>query len=220
MTPPTAMTPMAPEANDAWPQVGRPAPSGTQEVLFEEEFAQRGGDPAQRRGAANDDRRSVGQLLQSLQQRPSRGPYVIAAICALVWTGLGVIIAMNYYGGDIRAVGSQGGPGAAQLFGLAAAILVPSMFFFVLAHMVARAQELRTISRSMTEVAMRLAEPETIASDSIVSRSARRSAAKSRPWATAWSARSRALPNSNRSCITKSRRSSAPITTTSCASAA
>src|SRR3954469_25888171 len=114
VNPPTPMTPMAPEANDAWPQVGRPAASGTQEVLFEEEFAQRAGDPAQRRGAANDDRRSVGQLLQSLQQRPSRGPYVIAAICALVWTGLGIIIAMNYYGGDMRAVGAQGGPGAAQ----------------------------------------------------------------------------------------------------------
>ena len=94
---------------------------------------------------------------------------MIAANCALSLDALGVIIAMNYYGGEMRAVGAQGGPGAAQLFGLGAAILVPSMVFIVLAHMVARAQELRTISRSMTEVALRLAEPETIASDAIVS---------------------------------------------------
>ena len=51
-------------------------------------------------------------------------------------------------------------------------------------------------------------------------RSGRRSGARSPPWATAWNARSRAPPSSKRWCTTRSRRSSAPTTTTSCASAA
>src|SRR6185312_15801156 len=39
-----------------------------------------------RRTAANDDRATVGQLLQNLQQRPSRTPYAIASLVALAWT--------------------------------------------------------------------------------------------------------------------------------------
>ena len=61
-------------------------------------------------------------------------------------------------------------PGRAPaLFALAAGIALPVLLFYVVAHMVRRAQELRIIARSMTEAAMRLAEPETIARESIVS---------------------------------------------------
>ena len=42
---------------------------------------------------ANDDRPSVGQVLQALQQRPSRSPLVLAWLGALVWLGLA-----GYYG--------------------------------------------------------------------------------------------------------------------------
>src|SRR5882757_8140548 len=52
---------------------------------------------------------------------------------------------------------------------LAAGIALPVLLFYVLAHMISRAQELRIIARSMTEAAMRLTEPESIARDSIVS---------------------------------------------------
>jgi len=37
---------------------------------------------------ANDDRRSVGQILQAMQVRPSKGPYVAATVVSLVWAGL------------------------------------------------------------------------------------------------------------------------------------
>ena len=57
---------------------------------------------------------------------------------------------------------------ASDLFGLAAGIVLPVLFFYVLAHMIWRAQELRIIAQSMAEVAMRLAEPEDVARDSIV----------------------------------------------------
>src|SRR5712691_11971101 len=42
-------------------------------------------EPSQRR-AANDDRQSVGQILQALQQRPSRTPYLIALLLSAAWT--------------------------------------------------------------------------------------------------------------------------------------
>ena len=42
------------------------------------------------------------------------------------------------------------------------------MFFYLLAHMVWRSQELRLIAQSMAGVAMRLAEPEEVARESIV----------------------------------------------------
>jgi len=46
--------------------------------------------------------------------------------------------------------------------------LLPIIFFFGVAHMAWRAQELRLIAQSMARVAMRLAEPEGVARDSIV----------------------------------------------------
>ena len=35
--------------------------------------------------AANDDRASIGQILQTLQRRPSRTPYVIAGVFSAAW---------------------------------------------------------------------------------------------------------------------------------------
>ncbi len=55
------------------------------------------------------------------------------------------------------------------MIGLGAAALLPIIFFFGVAHMAWRSQELRLIAQSMAGVAMRLAEPESVARDSIVS---------------------------------------------------
>ena len=54
------------------------------------------------------------------------------------------------------------------MIGLGAAALLPIIFFFGVAHMAWRAQELRLVAQSMAQVAMRLAEPEIVARDSIV----------------------------------------------------
>src|SRR5205823_13100284 len=51
---------------------------------------------------------------------------------------------------------------------LGVVFLVPIIFFYVLAHMAWRSQELRLITQSIAEVAMRLAEAETVARGSIV----------------------------------------------------
>ena len=49
--------------------------------------------------AANDDRLSIGQILHSLQQRPSNGSYVIATVFAVAWAACGVALAFLYLPG-------------------------------------------------------------------------------------------------------------------------
>jgi hypothetical protein len=119
------------------------------------------------RRAANDDRQSVGQILQALQQRPSRAPYVLAFLLSLVWAVVAVAAGLTVFPTDLRNLTAQGG--LPLLGGLAMAVLLPIVFFFVIAYVVVRAQELRLIGRSMIQVAMRLGEPDTIAGESVVS---------------------------------------------------
>ena len=62
-----------------------PASAGTD--LFGEPVAgSRSEDPLLRR-PANDDRAAIGKILQSLQRRPSRLPWLIAILFALAWIG-------------------------------------------------------------------------------------------------------------------------------------
>jgi len=131
------------------------APIAAQEPMVEEP-----------RGAANDDRQAVGQMLQTLQGRRSINPYLGATLFSVVWGGIGLALAIGFFGADFGNLFSRAA--APQLFGILGAIVVPIAFFFVLAHMVRRAQELRVIARSMTDVSMRLAEPETIAREAMV----------------------------------------------------
>ncbi|WP_163609200.1 hypothetical protein, partial [Klebsiella pneumoniae] len=55
------------------------------------------------------------------------------------------------------------------VLGFAAALLLPVIFFFVMGGLIRRTQEMRMVARGMSEVAIRLAEPETIARESVVS---------------------------------------------------
>src|SRR5581483_5203318 len=71
------------------------------------------------------------------------------------------------YRADLLGLINQSSTGIAAAVALAAAVLIPIIVAYVLAHMVARTQELRLVAQSMAEVAMRLAEPETLARESI-----------------------------------------------------
>src|SRR5262252_4163834 len=124
-------------------------------------------EPSLLRRAANDDRESIGQILRSLQRRPARTSYIIATVFAGVWMFAGLILGWAYLPQLQSSLGPTGltAPVLAVLF---AAFFVPIIFFYVLAHMAWRSQELRLITQSMAEVAMRLAEPETVARESIV----------------------------------------------------
>ena len=151
-----AVSPSTPQTNDLFlqdaPQAGAGWPAG---------------DTTPRR-AANDDRVGIAQILQALQQRSSRASYVAAGVGSFIWVAGGIAI-VTLYGAEIRSVFAAPGLGLAVVVALAAAITVPVIFFFVLAHMFNRAQDMRVVAESMAEVAMRLAQPETAARESIVS---------------------------------------------------
>jgi len=117
--------------------------------------------------AANDDRQSIGQILRTLQRQPARSSYFVATAFSCAWI-VGCLSLSFAYLSDINAALGPGRSPIALMIGLGAAALLPIIFFFGVAHMAWRAQELRLIAQSMARVAMRLAEPESVAQDSIV----------------------------------------------------
>ena len=119
------------------------------------------------RRAANDDRVDIGQILQTLRHRSSRTPYIAAAIGGFIWIVGGLAIA-SLYGAELRSAFPASGFGLAAIVALATVLIVPAIFFLLLAHMFTRAQDMRVVAVSMAEVAMRLAQPETVAHESIV----------------------------------------------------
>ncbi|MCC6946224.1 MAG: hypothetical protein IT539_00520 [Bradyrhizobiaceae bacterium] len=120
--------------------------------------------------AANDDRHSVGQILQALHGRPPRMPYYVAAIASAWWVVMALVIGYSRSYQDIAQTS-----GLLDLFDLpyfwlfAATLVLPPLLFFAFAGMVRRTQEMRLVSRAMTEVTLRLAEPEGVSTDAIVS---------------------------------------------------
>ena len=132
--------------------------------------AERGTAFGSRRTPANDDRESVGQMLYMLQQRPPSTAYWITGLLALVWLVAG--LALLHISFDLPLISLLSGstyrdiPG---VLGALVAVVLPPLFFLVLGALIWRIQEMRYVARSMSQVAFRLVEPETIASDSIAS---------------------------------------------------
>src|SRR5262245_8326161 len=119
--------------------------------------------PARAKIAANDDAPSIGGLIFSLQQKPSNRPFQVAAGASAAWLAVGAILAW--------AMLASGGPGFSgpMLVGALATVLLPMALFWFLAMLVWRAQELKLMSSAMTEVAVRLAEPDRAAEQSAAS---------------------------------------------------
>src|SRR5262244_2555369 len=124
-------------------------------------------EPSLLRRAANDDRESIGQILRTLQRRPGHTSYVTATVFAGLWVLAGLVLGWMYLP-ELQSALGPSGLAAPVLAMLGVVFFVPIIFFYVLAHMAWRSQELRLITQSMAEVAMRLAEPETVARESIV----------------------------------------------------
>ena len=118
--------------------------------------------------AANDDQRSIGEMLQALQRRPAHTSYIVAAVFSVAWV-IGCVALSWAYLSDLSAALGPGHSPVAIMIGLGAGALLPIIFFFGVAHMAWRSQELRLVAQAMANVAMRLAEPETVAHDLIVS---------------------------------------------------
>jgi hypothetical protein len=111
---------------------------------------------------------SIGGLIFALQQRPSKSPFYIALAASAVWFVLGCLIAW-------AVIDKAEISGIADVFAtpsivaVIATIVVPIALFWFLAVLVWRAQELRLMSSAMTEVAVRLAEPDKMAEQSVAS---------------------------------------------------
>lgn len=121
--------------------------------------------------AANDrNRRTPAAIMKSLEGAPMGAAMRNAALASVIWIAAAAVLAWFVYGDTLWNASSVGEflqtPGMIMtLIGMA----VPIFLFFAFASMMARAHELRTAARSMAEVALRLAEPETIASERIMS---------------------------------------------------
>src|SRR5712671_2089644 len=165
--PPVTSAEEAPSAEEPWRTV-RPAAS-VRDDLFEQDDLNLSvaDEPGALRRPANDDRESIGQILRTLQRRPARTSYVVAGVFSAIWVVAGFVLGGAYLA-EIREALGPSGLTAPVLAVLGFIYVSPIVLFFVLAHMASRSQELRLIAQSMAEVAMRLAEPETVARESIV----------------------------------------------------
>jgi hypothetical protein len=160
----------------AKPQVVTPPPANNAEADTPERRAarRRPSGPARGRVAANDDGPSIGGLIYALNQKPSTKPFKIAALGSGIWTALcvgfaWVLLAPDFSsgGGVVNALlTSLGRPGiltaAATLFG-------PIALLWFLSLLAWRAEELKLRATAMTEVAVRLAEPDRMAEQSVAS---------------------------------------------------
>ena len=116
-------------------------------------------EPRAPRRAANDDRETIGQILQAIQKgRPARNVYTLATIFAGVWlVGCG-LLTVGFLPSLQAAMGQSGG--VLVLGGLAALFFAPVLLFYFLASLAWRGQEMRMIAQSMAQVAIRFSEPE------------------------------------------------------------
>jgi hypothetical protein len=126
--------------------------------------------PSRNRIAANDDAPSIGGLIYALNQKPSNKPFLFAGIATGVWMLVGMVLAWMLIGPDLMA-GKSFGEALTRtvLVSTIAAIVAPCAVFWLLALLAWRTEELKLRSTAMTEVAVRLAEPDRMAEQSIAS---------------------------------------------------
>lgn len=130
----------------------------------------RAAGPSRTTVAANDDVPSIGGLIYALQQKPSQRPMTIAAIASGVWGVLSLLLGWAMLAPEFaRAPTFMEMLSRPTAITLAATILIPITLFWFLAYLIWRAQELRLMSSAMTEVAIRLAEPDRMAEQQIAS---------------------------------------------------
>lgn len=132
--------------------------------------ARRAGTPSRARVAANDDMPSIGGLIYALQQRPSRSPFIFALVASCVWFVIGIVVSWAVLQNSSAAASSWADVlSSPSVIATIALILIPIALFWFLALLIWRAQELRLMSSAMTEVAVRLAEPDRMAEQSVAS---------------------------------------------------
>jgi hypothetical protein len=145
-------------------------PSATDGATERRASRRRPAGPSRARIAANDDLPSIGGLIYALNQRPSNKPFVVAAAASGVWAAISVVFAWAYLTQQVGAgAGFMATIGQPATLTAIATVLGPIGLFWFLALLVWRAEDLRLRSTAMTEVAVRLAEPDRMAEQSIAS---------------------------------------------------
>ncbi|MGI9385898.1 MAG: hypothetical protein ACR2OX_00570 [Methyloligellaceae bacterium] len=126
--------------------------------------------PARAKVAANDDVPSIGGLFFALNQKPTNKAFFVATIFTGVWSVLGVLLCWSVIGDQLAKVDSFFGifSSPATII-VAATIIIPIAMFWFIALLIWRAQELKLMSSAMTEVAVRLAEPDRMAEQQVAS---------------------------------------------------
>jgi hypothetical protein len=125
--------------------------------------------PPRARVAANDDAPSIGGLIFALQQKPSNRPFMVAAAGSGGWLAVGSLLAWAMLAPEIARSSFLAALASPIMIIVAATIFLPIALFWFLALLVWRAQELKLMSSAMTEVAVRLAEPDRAAEQSAAS---------------------------------------------------
>ena len=126
--------------------------------------------PPRQRVAANDDAPSIGGLIYALNQKPSNTPFVRAAMGSAIWVAAGLGLSLYALWPQLSAA-----TGIADILAMpsflpaVAAIALPPFLFQLFAMLLWRAEELKLRSSAMTEVAVRLAEPDRMAEQQIAS---------------------------------------------------
>ncbi|MEP0508619.1 MAG: hypothetical protein ABJD38_07890, partial [Aurantimonas coralicida] len=122
--------------------------------------------------AANDEERRTSVMADALlSRRASMLPIWIGAAVSAAWVGIVGYISYDLYGSDIATLsnGIADPFRQSELAVMAAVLVIPVLLIMAFAVMVRRSADMRLMSRSMAEVALRLAEPESIATERVMS---------------------------------------------------
>ncbi|MBK8083797.1 MAG: hypothetical protein IPK28_08155 [Devosia sp.] len=121
---------------------------------------------AQTGSVANDDRFQSSRILYGLQSKSSGAPTMVAGFVALGWVVAIALVALIRNGAEL---GSPPFWGSNDFIGLVTLAVVPVVGIFAIAALIRRAQDLRNAAAAVTQAAIRLAEPETTASEKVAS---------------------------------------------------
>ena len=126
--------------------------------------------PVRGKIAANDDVPSIGGLIYALEQKPSTKIFRFATLASILWAAVGI----GYGAFTLVPEWSAGAELGTLLmhpatFYTATAVIVPIAIFWLLALLNWHIASLALKSSTMTEVAIRLAEPDRAAEQSIAS---------------------------------------------------
>jgi hypothetical protein len=150
----------------------RPAlvPEPSEDDQVRRKAKRRPAGPSRTQIAANDDSPSIGGLIYALNQKPSNRPFTLATIASGAWLVFGIVFGYIALGPDIAASSSFSEFIRGSAFvPTVAGIVGPVMLVWFLAFLAWRSEEMHLRSTAMTEVAVRLAEPDRLAEGQVAS---------------------------------------------------